>query len=210
MRWLAALRVVVATAVGLATAAAALGVGAAWGIAVTGGWCASSLVFLVWVWGTVGPMSPEETEAHAKQEDSSRTIADLLLLGASLASLVAVGSALVEAGRRSGTTQGLVIGLAVLAVALGWATVHTVYTLRYSDLYYGHRPAPIEFKGGPPDYVDFAYLAFTIGMTFQVSDTALQTRDVRRAALRHALLSYLFGAVIVAVTINLVASLLNG
>jgi uncharacterized membrane protein len=61
----------------------------------------------------------------------------------------------------------------------------------------------------PPDYVDFAYVALTIGLTFQVSDTDLSSKQMRRTALRHALLSYLFGAVIVALTINVVASLLS-
>jgi len=69
----------------------------------------------------------------------------------------------------------------------------------------------IDFKndGDPPDYQDFAYVAFTVGMTFQVSDTDVQARTIRRTVLRHALLSYLFGAVILAVTINVIASLLQ-
>jgi len=91
---------------------------------------------------------------------------------------------------------------------LSWAVVHTVYTLRYAAAYYGEPAGGIGFNGGePPSYRDFAYLAFTIGMTFQVSDTALQTTALRRTALRHALLSYLFGTGILAVTINLVAGL---
>jgi len=84
-----------------------------------------------------------------------------------------------------------------------------VYTLRYADLYYQHEGGLDFNQTEEPDYRDFAYLAFTIGMTYQVSDTNLRLKAVRRTALRHALLSYLFGAVIIAMTINIVASLAN-
>ena len=95
-------------------------------------------------------------------------------------------------------------------MALSWTVVQTVFTLHYARLYYGHPAGGIDFnQETPPGYGDFAYLAFTVGMTFQVSDTALQTSALRAAALRQALLSYLLGAVILATTINLVAGLLR-
>jgi uncharacterized membrane protein len=100
--------------------------------------------------------------------------------------------------------------LAILAVALGWATVHTVYTLHYAHLYFGDdAPGGLDFNGDKPDYRDFAYFGFTVGMTWQVSDTDVQKKAIRRTVLHHALLAYLFGTVIVAVTINLVFSLVN-
>ena len=139
----------------------------------------------------------------------SRATADVLLLGASVASLGAVGYTLTQAGHQSATTKGLMVGLAVLAVALGWATVHTVYTLRYAHLYFDDPPGGIDFNGDKPDYRDFAYFGFTVGMTWQVSDTDIQKKAIRRTVLHHALLAYLFGTVIVAVTINLVFSLVN-
>ncbi len=95
-------------------------------------------------------------------------------------------------------------------MVLSWAVVHTVFTLRYAHEYYAAPSGGIDFKNdAPPDYQDFAYVAFTVGMTFQVSDTDVQKRVIRRTILRHALLSYLFGAVILAVTINVVANLLQ-
>ena len=113
------------------------------------------------------------------------------------------------------------VGLA--AVAASWAVIHTRYAVRYAAAYYSTNKAyaasggsspdsspPIDFNEGPqylPDYRDFAYLAFTLGMTYQVSDTNLATRQVRRLVLQHCLLSYLFGAVILAMTINLVVQL---
>ena len=89
-----------------------------------------------------------------------------------------------------------------------WAVIHTVFALRYARIYYTGPDGGANFhQEEPPCYSDFAYLAFTIGMTYQVSDTELNTKGFRRNVLRHSLLSYLFGTVIVALTINLVAGL---
>jgi uncharacterized membrane protein len=98
----------------------------------------------------------------------------------------------------------------VVSVVLAWASVHSVFTLRYASTYYVESGGGVDFnQKQPPRYSDFAYLAFTLGMTFQVSDTDLTTGTIRRLALRHALLSYLFGAVIVALVINVIGSLLK-
>ena len=92
-------------------------------------------------------------------------------------------------------------------VLCAWSVVHTVYMLHYAHLYYRVHPGGILFPGDePPDYLDFAYLSFTLGMTFQVSDNSLAAREIRRAALFHCLLSYLFSTVIIATTINLVGA----
>jgi uncharacterized membrane protein len=121
-----------------------------------------------------------------------------------------VGSVLVHAGQGS-TAAYLQVGLGVLSVVLSWAMVHTLFTLRYAALYYGDPVGGIDFNSpDPPTYRDFAYLAFTIGMTLQVSDTTLESTALRRTALRHGLLSYLFGTGILATTVNLVASLRTG
>ena len=98
--------------------------------------------------------------------------------------------------------------LAVASLAASWLVVNTVYTLRYAGLYYSDPLGGMEFPGpDAPTYREFAYLAFTIGMTFQVSDTPLQTTDVRMTALRHALMSFVFDVVIIAVIVNVVAGL---
>jgi uncharacterized membrane protein len=197
--------------VGIGTSAGSLAAGAPWGVGVSLGWSALAVVFLLIVWAVVLPMDGASTMAHARRDDVSRPTADLLLLGASVGTLVAVGYTLIEAGKRHGTTEALLIGLAVLSVTLCWMVVHTVYMLRYAGVFYSDPIGGIDFGDDRnPDYRDFAYLALTIGMTYQVSDTTLKTKTFRHIALRHALLSYLFGAVIVGVTINVVASLLHG
>jgi uncharacterized membrane protein len=172
------------------------------------GWDVAAGTLLVWVWFVVWPMGAEQTAVHATREDPSRPISDPLLLGAAVVSLAAVGFFLLQAGSAKGSTQDLLAGIGVGTVALSWLVVHTVFTLRYASLYYTGRDGGIDFNQSvPPRYSDFAYLAFTIGMTFQVSDTDLKTPAIRSTALRQALLSYLFGAVILATTINLVAGL---
>jgi uncharacterized membrane protein len=88
--------------------------------------------------------------------------------------------------------------------------VHTVYALRYARLYYGGGTSGgIHFEGGKPQYSDFVYLALTIGMTYQVSDTDITARPVRHTAIHHALISYLFGAVILAITVSSIGTLLS-
>ena len=99
--------------------------------------------------------------------------------------------------------------VASMTVILSWATVHTVFTLRYARLYYALGGGIDFHEERAPAYGDFAYLAFTIGMTYQVSDTTIASRTIRRTALHHAYMSYLFGTVVVAMTINVIASLLN-
>jgi uncharacterized membrane protein len=95
-------------------------------------------------------------------------------------------------------------------VAASWISVHTVFALRYARLYYTGPPDGIDFnQHEDPNYVDFAYLAFTLGMTYQVSDTNLKNRTIRSTALSQALLSFVLGAIILAITINLVAGLVN-
>jgi len=205
----AAQRLAIAAPAGIAVLVAALLADGGWAVAATGGWSTTALVFVASIWLHLGRMDATQTAAHARTEDPSRTVADLVLLAASVASLVAVSLTLLEAGRHHGADKVLLIALAFASVALSWTSVHTIYALRYGGLYYSDPGSKgIDFPQAP-DYLDFAYLALTIGMTYQVSDTSLAARVMRRTAIRHALLSYLFGAVIVAVAINAVASLLK-
>ena len=195
-------------AVAVIVAAACGGIGA-WTFAPLAGWDAAATVFSSWTWMAIASMNAAQTSTHATREDPGRAQTDLIVVLAAVASLAAVGAVLLTAGSGKGGAEDAVAGFGVLSVALTWFTVHTLFTLRYARLYYLGSPGGIDFnqKTPPPRYLDFAYLAFTIGMTYQVSDTDLQTPLIRATALRHALLSYLFGAVILAATINLIAGL---
>ncbi len=186
-------------------AAAALGAGRA---AALIGWDVLALVFCGWEWSTIWKLDARATASHAGREDPSRDLADLVLLGAAIASLIAVGVVLFGAGHANGNTKYLQAALALASVFVSWTFVHTVFTLKYARLYYSGQGGGIDFnETDPPQYSDFAYLAFTIGMTFQVSDTDIQSKQIRRTALRHAWLSFPLGAVIIATSINLVSGL---
>jgi uncharacterized membrane protein len=202
----AMLRFVVGSAVGTV-----VGVGVAlpesWRYGVLAGWMAGALLLVLWTWATIGPMDAPATASHAVREDPRRAFTDLLVLIAALASLVAVGLFLAGGAATQGA-KDVQAAMSFGSVLLAWSVVHTLFTTRYARLYYTGPDAGIDFNSDePPRYTDFAYVAFTIGMTFQVSDTDLQTREIRATALRHGLISYLFGAVILATTINLVAGL---
>jgi uncharacterized membrane protein len=187
------------------TAAAAAGAGRA---APLIGWDILAVIFCGWVWSTVWRLDAESTASHARREEPSRDLADLVLLGAAIASLIAVGAVLFGAGSAGGNLKYLEAALALVSVFVSWILVHTVFTLKYARLYYTGTPGGIDFnEAEAPDYADFAYLSFTIGMTFQVSDTNIETKQIRRTALRHAWLSFPLGAVIIATSINLVSGL---
>lgn len=208
-RGLARRRVLGSAAAGLAAAAAAWPV-VPWQADLLIGWDTVAAVFMISVWSSVGGKDAAATAELATREDTSRTAADLMLLGASAGSLAAVVLTLLEAGRATGMARALLTVLGLGSVVLSWAIVQTVYTLRYARLYFSPPLGGIDFNQDPhPRYLDFAYVAFTIGMTYQVSDTNLTSEPMRAAALRHALLSFVFGTVILATTINVVAGLLR-
>jgi uncharacterized membrane protein len=176
--------------------------------AILGGWDASALIFLVWTWRAVWWLDEKDSRAHAEREDPTQPLSDAVLLVAAVVSLAAIGVVLAGGKSDRGSVLVETLALAVGSVVCSWAVVHTVYALKYARLYYEGEDGGIDFHGDdPPTYVDFAYLAFTVGMTFQVSDTEINARVIRANVLRQSLLAYLFGAVILAITINLLAGL---
>jgi len=178
-----------------------------WPYAATVGWCFSSALYSVWSWIVIRSLDGDQTRSHASQEDPYRGYADALVLLLTVASLFSVALVLVEASSTHGVAKALLAGLTVLSVALSWILLHTLYTLRYAREYY-KVDGGVDFNQKVlPRYTDFAYLAFTIGMTYQVSDTSISSQEIRMAALKHALLSFVFGAVIVASTINLLVQI---
>jgi len=182
-----------------------------WGLALVGGWDAAALAFLLTTWPIIIRADSSRAAQLAAREDETEGSARALLVGASVASLLGVGYALYLAGRESGVQRVPLISGAVLTVMLSWTVVNTVYTLRYADQHFRSKPGGIAFgdRNGQeqPSYRDFAYVAFTIGMTYQVSDTTLRDPRIRRTVLAHAILSYLFGVVIVAGSVNLISGL---
>jgi uncharacterized membrane protein len=179
-----------------------------WRYAPSVGWAAAAATFCAWVWREIWPLPSPQVAARATAEDPNRALRELIVLSASIASLAALGLVLAYAHQSAGVARGLLALLGLVSVAVSWFAVHTLFMLRYARLYYGDPVGGIDFNQDEhPVYPDFGYLALTIGMTFQVSDTSLLTSAMRRTALQHALLSYLFGSIILATAINLIVSL---
>lgn len=200
-----AVRLLVAAVLGGAVAVA-VGNTAGWRFAIAG-WVVGAGVYVGWTRFILAGMDAEQTCRYATREDPTRSVAELITMSASVASLGGVGY-VVAAASRSGTGAVVAAVVGVLTVAASWFVVHTIFTVHYARLYYSGEPGGINFHDPePPRFRDFAYVAFTVGMTFQVSDTEIGLTSIRATVLRHALLSYLLGAVILAVTINLIAGL---
>jgi uncharacterized membrane protein len=170
------------------------------------GWAVAAGGLLLWVWRISWPRDPEGTKRLAEEEGRTR-VTDTVVLVAAVASLGAVVEALVRSGTRDAVGV-LTVVLGVLVVILSWALVNTVFALKYARLYYAGGDGGIGFhQEEPPAYSDFAYVAFTVGMSFAVPETPLEDTQIRKVGLGHALMSYLFGTVVIAVAVNLVTNL---
>jgi Predicted membrane protein len=203
----ALVRVFLSGSIGVVVAAVAASF-TPWQVSSLLAWDTGAALFCASVWVAVHGADATTTQRIATREDDSRSAADLVLIAASVASLLGVGFALLQASAESGVPRALTTTVAVATVVLSWLAVQTVFTLRYAHLYY--LDGGIDFHNEQaPDYGDFAYVAFTLGMTYQVSDTDLTSKKIRTTALRQALLSYVFGIAVIAITINVVARLLG-
>lgn len=174
-------------------------------------WIVFALANLLLIWIAILLIHPRELPTISQTEDSSRTLIFAFVLVAAVASLFAV---LMLLGNMKATERKTDILLAVMAVASGWTLIHTLFTLRYAHLYYGSdpaqkRPGGLDFSQEPePDYLDFAYFSFIIGMTSQTADVSIGSGSIRRTALIHGILSFLFNVVIIAITISGLSSML--
>jgi uncharacterized membrane protein len=200
-------RAAITSSIGFGVAAVAASF-MAWQTAPLVGWAVAALLWSLSTWFAVLRLDADSTSAFATRVEPRRAATDLLLITAAVGSLIAVVLGVIKAGTVSGYEKEVLLVAGVFSIVASWGVVHTVFALRYAALYYTGPDGGIDFNDeGKPTYADFAYLAFTIGMTYQVSDTNLTAKAIRHTALRHALLSFLFGTVIIAATINIAAGL---
>lgn len=172
------------------------------------GWDVAAAGYCLWVWLAIWPMDAKATAQRAKAEDPNRALSDVIALTSCVASIAAVGIAVAGAKSAQGAQALGLAAIGLVTVAISWFTVHTIFMLRYALLYYSEPEGGVDFHcDDKPCYRDFAYIGLTVGATFQVSDTDLLTTAFRTTVLRQTLLAYLFGAVILGVTVNMVASL---
>lgn len=171
-------------------------------------WSGFAATSVAWIAVLIWPMGAAQTRAHATGEDPGRSVARLVALIGSVASLGAVTVVLIQTQDTSEIESYLLAAIAVVSVATSWALIQTDYTLRVAHIYYGEPVGGIDFnQDEDPSYTDFAYFSLGIGMGYQVGDSAVRTNVIRRLVIAQSLLAYLFGAVIIGTVVNLVIDL---
>ncbi len=183
-------------------------------------WIAFAGSTLLFSWITILSSHPRKVKAIAREQDSSRTLIFLLIVGAAFISLFAIIFLLQNISTETKAELTYHIALSGMSVICSWFLIHTIFTLRYAHLYYSCRKEEenlkkvhrggLDFPNEPePDYLDFAYFSFVLGMTFQVSDVEISSRHIRRLALLHGLLSFVYNTVIVALSINIISNIIQ-
>lgn len=176
------------------------------------GWDAFSLSLLIMTWITFFITSAKQIRIQSKVQDPNKSVIFIIILICTLASFLTV-LLLIVTKKQSDTKAAWELPIAVAAMIFSWLLIHTSFTLRYAHIFYGdHETEPnthaggLEFPGDIlPDYLDFAYYSFVLGMTFQVSDVEITSRRFRRMALLHGLISFVFDTIMIALTINILA-----
>ena len=182
-------------------------------------WIGCALTVILLDWAIIFSSHPREVRKIAKLQDSSRTFLFLFITTAAVASLGAIVYLLKSTKGLPDTAKNEHILLAITAVVISWSLLHTIYTLRYAHLYYDTSTdidgetkgiGGLQFPGKEqPDYLDFVYFSFIVGMTFQVSDVNITSRRIRRVCILHALLSFAFNTAILALSINVISGMVS-
>ncbi len=176
------------------------------------GWDVFSVCMIVMTWITFFITSAKQIRIQSKVQDPNRSIIFIIILICTLASFLTV-LLLIVTKKDGDDGASWRLPIAVAGMLFSWILIHTTFTLRYAHIFYGdHKTNPnthaggLEFPGDElPDYLDFAYFSFVLGMTFQVSDVQITSKRFRRLALLHGLISFIFDTTMIALTINILA-----
>jgi uncharacterized membrane protein len=184
-----------------------------WPIRLLTGWCAGVTVYLLLSWWLAEVFDAKSTRSRSQSQDEPSVVLLLVMLLAVFACVGSIVLLLQQVKNLTGSDRILHVSLAMSALALSWLFIQTIFAFRYAHRYYQEeqRKEPdgpgLAFPNQPnPDYFDFFYYSFVIGMTSQVSDVQVTSREMRRLTLGHGILAFGFNVLIVALTINVVAS----
>ena len=202
--------------VALLVAAAAYAVqpeSVSWHTRLVASWNLGTLTYLGLAWALIARADARVTRAHALSEDQSGLFIFLFVVAAACASIVAIGFVVGTIRNLPFWPRSWHLALTVAALVSSWMLIQTVFAFRYAHRYYAGPhgepapTAPLLFPGGrEPDYLDFAYCAFVVGMTSQVSDVAVASRIMRHLTLIHGVLALVFNIAVLALSINIIAS----
>ena len=169
---------------------------------------ATAMIFVVAGWIVLWPMDAAATRRSVSREEFRPVAREIVIVAAAVGGLVGIVMLLLLSSSATGRAAAAITPGGVFML---WAAMHLMYATRYAHLFYGPAAGGINFNSGEqPTYRDFLYFSYNLGMTYQVSDTSVSSATIRAVALRHCLLSYVFGTVILATTINLVAGIVTG
>jgi uncharacterized membrane protein len=175
-------------------------------------WDSFGVLMIILCWKLFFTTNTKQLRINARGEDESRTAIFILVLASVIISLMGI---LILLNNKAKGMINLHVHapVSIIGVGISWVLLHTIFTLRYAHLYYGDNNGEqcggIIFPGeDEPDYFDFAYFSFVIGMTFQVSDTSITLKEVRRLVLLHSILSFVYNTIIVAISVSVIINLL--
>jgi uncharacterized membrane protein len=176
------------------------------------GWCAGAAVFLVLTWWLADTFDAQRTRERAQSLDQPNLVILVSMLVAIGASVVAIAMLLQQVKLMSGPERAAHIALGLVALVGSWLMMHTIYAFHYAHRYYidqrdGSPDGGLDFPGKEePDYFDFLYYAYVVGMTSQVSDVQATSREMRRITLVHSVLAFAFNMLVLALSVNVVAA----
>jgi uncharacterized membrane protein len=172
------------------------------------GWDIAMALYLALAFEMMARADVHQIRRRAAMQDEGRLAILVLTVAAALASL---GAILAELGvaASGGTRRPAQLVLATVTILLSWTFIHTMFALHYAHEFYDEATGRgMAFPGGDeePDYWDFVYFSFVIGMTSQVSDVGITSKQIRRTAMAHGVVSFMFNAALLALTVNIAAS----
>jgi uncharacterized membrane protein len=186
-----------------------------WHTRIVAAWDLGALAYLALAWALMAKADVTVTRSHALSQDQSGYIIFLFVVGASCASIVAIGFVVGTIRDLPFWIRAWHLALTVAALISSWLLIQTVFAFHYAHRYYAGphgetaAAAPLLFPGNrEPDYVDFAYYSFVVGMTSQVSDVAVASHSMRRLTMIHAILAFVFNIAVLALSINIIASVI--
>lgn len=183
-------------------------------------WIGFAVCVLFFSWITILIKHPKQISTVASEQDASYLVIFTLVVAAAFTSLFAIILLLRRMPAGPERSLNMHILLSIVAVGLSWLLIHTLFTIRYAHLYYTLPTNAVEdshnyaggllFPGeGLPDFLDFAYFSFVVGMTFQTADVSISGRTIRRLSLLHGLLSFVYNTSIIALSINIISGLVG-